>query len=160
MDDFIFTGNTNNFIMQNIHQFRQHASTTEPEVNPPLLLGLEIHRDKPRNIVSITMKSRIRDLAALFPEAIRKPRSVPMPPTGYIVDPEDLDALPPAQSRFLNPAQHNVYIYADSRIPHMDSTITHGHHIYNSIPVVVHPPTPPTPFANGLPLHFIPIFHY
>eukprot|EP01040_Poterioochromonas_malhamensis_P020031 gene20031-23827_t len=96
--------------MQNIHQFCQHASTTEPEVNPPLLLGLEIHRDKPRNIVSITMKSRIHDLAALFPEAIKKPRSVPMPPTGYIVDPEDLDALPPAQSRFLNPAQHNVYM--------------------------------------------------
>ena len=150
---------TNNFITQNIHQFRQHASTIEPEVNSQLLLGLEIHRDKPRNIVSITMKSRIRVLGHLFPEAITKPRSVPMPPTGYIVDSEDLDALPPAQSRFLNPAQHNVYMQIVGsliwiQLLRMDIIFTT---LYLSW--FTHQPRQHH-FANGLPLHFIPIFHY
>ena len=160
MDDFIFTGNNNNFIVQNIHQSRQHASTTEPEVNPPLLLGLETHQNKPRNIVSITtMKSRIHDLAALFPEAIEKPGSVPMPPTGYIVDPEDLDALPPAQSRILNPAQHNVY----RQIVGSPIWIQLLRIIYAYLQLYTcrGSPTSPTPFANGLPLHFLPtLFHY
>ena len=51
VDDFILNGNnSNNFQMQNVHQFRQHASTTELAVKPSLLLGLEIYRDKPRII--------------------------------------------------------------------------------------------------------------
>ena len=87
-----------------------------------------------------------------------------MPPTGYIVDPEGLDALPPAQSCFLNPAQHNVVymqivgFLISIQLLCADIIFTTLYHIYNPIPIVLHSITSPTPFANGLPLHFLPLF--
>lgn len=110
VDDFVCTGNNNNFVMQCIHQYRQFAATTSPAINPSILLGLEITRNKERNTISITMKRRIEDLAALFPDAIKKSPKVPMPTSGYIVDEDDLDALPASHSRLLNADEHSIYM--------------------------------------------------
>ena len=63
VDDFIIGGNNNEITFSKLSEFRTIVRTTEPELNGPIILGMEIKRDRERQ----------------YPVAILKKRSVPMP---------------------------------------------------------------------------------
>jgi len=93
VDDFIFGGTSNEITLQKL---------TDPELNGPRILGMEIRRDRDRRIVMLTMIERILDLGKQYPETIVKRRNVPMPKSGYLVKDYELEALTQNMSALLD----------------------------------------------------------
>ena len=110
VDDFVFGGNSTEVTFRKLSEFRAIVKTTEPELNGPRLLGMEITRCKEKRIVMLTMLGRINDLGKHYPEAIEKKRNVPMPKSGYLVKDYELDSLPPNRSALLDKAGIERYM--------------------------------------------------
>jgi hypothetical protein len=122
VDDFIFGGTCNDGNLSKIAAFRQLAQTSEPELNAPVLLGMEIVRDKEKRIILVSMKKKIGELCAKYsraimknpgeqyPDGVLKKRTVPMPTTGYVVHEHELDKLPEDKRRFLTSSEMEVYM--------------------------------------------------
>ncbi len=102
VDDFIFGGNSNEITFSKLSEFRTILRTTEPELNGPRILGMEIKRDRERHIIMLTMIERILDLGKQYPEAILKKRSVPMPKSGYLVKEYEIELLQASQKVLLD----------------------------------------------------------
>ena len=110
VDDFVFGGNSTEVTFRKLSEFRAIVKTTEPELNGPRLLGMEITRCKEKRIVMLTMLGRINDLGKHYPEAIEKKRNVPMPKSGYLIKDYELDSLPPNRSALLDKAGIERYM--------------------------------------------------
>ena len=110
VDDFVFGGNSTEVTFRKLSEFREIVKTTEPELNGPRLLGMEITRCKEKRIVMLTMLGRINDLGKHYPEAIEKKRNVPMPKSGYLVKDYELDSLPPNKSTLLDKTGIETYM--------------------------------------------------
>ena len=110
VDDFVFGGNSTEVTFSKLSEFRAIVKTTEPELNGPRLLGMEITRCKEKQIVMLTMLGRINDLGKHYPEAIEKKRNVPMPKSGYLVKDHELDSLPPNKSALLDKTGIETYM--------------------------------------------------
>ena len=110
VDDFVFGGNSTEVTFSKLSEFRAIVKTTEPELNGPRLLGMEITRCKEKRIVMLTMLGRINDLGKHYPEAIEKKRNVPMPKSGYLVKDHELDSLPPNKSALLDKTGIETYM--------------------------------------------------
>jgi len=67
VDDFIFGGTSNEITLQKL---------TDPELNGPRILGMEIRRDRDRRIVMLTMMERILDLGKQYLETIVKSQDI------------------------------------------------------------------------------------
>jgi hypothetical protein len=102
VDDFIFGGTNNEITLRKLTDFRAIVKTTDPELNGPRILNMEIRRDRERRIVMLTMMERILDLGKQYPEAVVKRRNVPMPKSGYLVKDYELEALPEHMSALLD----------------------------------------------------------
>ena len=110
VDDFIFGGDDNNTTEKLISEFRKYAETDEPIQNSPLVLGMEIERDKERKIILVRMTQRIKELADKYPQATEKTRNVPMPMSGYLVRDYELDALPEKKKREATAEEKAMYM--------------------------------------------------
>ena len=112
VDDYLFGGNDNETTLRKLQEFRQLADnqTTEPVLNGPLLLGIEIERISGKKLILLRMTKRIIDLAERFPDAIVKKRNVPLPTSGYIVQPHELDKLSEVKKRPLNKKEAVEYM--------------------------------------------------
>ena len=109
VDDFIFGGNSNEITFSKLSEFRTIVRTTEPELNGPRILGMEIKRDRERRTIMLTMIERILDLSKQYPEAILKKRSVPMPKSGYLVKEYEIESLPANKKAVLD--KHGIEKY-------------------------------------------------
>ena len=109
VDDFLFGGTDNTYTQQQIIDFRKLASTSEPAKNPASVLGYEIERDRERKLIKVTNKSKINEVASLFPQATKHKRNVPIPTTGYLVHDHDFEGIPATESAFL--AKHEITLY-------------------------------------------------
>jgi hypothetical protein len=124
VDDFIFGGKTTHAVSAKIADFRLLANTTEPILNAPLLIGMEIERIPEKRLILIRMRSRIADLCKRFPYAIVKKRSVtatnpegivrqcrvPMPIDGYVVEDHEFEHKLEEQRRYLSSKEIQVYM--------------------------------------------------
>ena len=90
--------------------------------NPSSVHGYEIERDKAHKLIKVTNKSKIAEVAALFPQAIKHKRNVPTPTTEYLVQDQDFDQLSATDSAFLyKRTRHNPLHAARGRGVHMDT---------------------------------------
>lgn len=124
VDDFIFGGKTTKAVSDKIGDFRKLANTTEPILNAPLLIGMEIERIPEKRIILVRMRNRINDLCKRFPYTIVKKNSitpdcpdgkvrqchVPMPTTGYLVEDHEFENVKSEQSRYLKIKEIEVYM--------------------------------------------------
>lgn len=115
VDDFVCTGSAHQeFITQHyINPFRGLAKTTEPVWDPSLLLGMEIVRLKDQGLICLTMKQRIADLVKVaFPTDNNdlKRKTIPIPPSKYLVYDEQFALLPASQQTVLNAAGQKLYM--------------------------------------------------
>lgn len=124
VDDFIFGGKSTRAVADMIGNFRKLANTTEPILNAPLLIGMEIERIPEKRIILIRMRNRINDLCKRFPYAIAKKNTitaecpagqmrrccVPMPTTGYLVEDHEFENNIPEQRRYLSLKEIEVYM--------------------------------------------------
>jgi hypothetical protein len=110
VDDYVFMGTDTDFTLAEITNFRNLFNTTEPDKNARRLLGMELDRDRPRRIITVRMENKINELVEKFPHAIKHPRNVPMPQSGYLVNDEDFATLPSAASAFLSNADQHLYM--------------------------------------------------
>lgn len=124
VDDFIFGGKSTRAVADMIGSFRTLASTTEPILNAPLLIGMEIERIPEKRIILIRMRNRINDLCKRFPFAVAKKNTittdcpagkmrhcaVPMPTTGYLVEDHEFENSTPEQRRYLTLKEIEVYM--------------------------------------------------
>ena len=101
-NDFIITGNTKEIISQKINELRTFVTTTEPIWNAEHILGLEINRDRNKNIILITMTSKIIEVSTKFQVNMSKKRQIPMPTSGYIVKDHEFENLPENSKQFLD----------------------------------------------------------
>jgi hypothetical protein len=93
VDDFIFTGNDNEWMKLKIEEFRSIANTTEPNWNAGSILGVEIIRQRDEKILKCSMKSRIESLQEKFGTLGGKVSHIPMPGSGFLVNEEDYQSL-------------------------------------------------------------------
>ncbi len=111
VDDFIFTGNSRDFLEAKINEFRTVASTTEPDWNAPVVLGLEISRIRDRKVITCKMTGKIEEVCQRFGACqTQKKRSVPIPPTHFIIKDEDFAEIPAAKARFLTASERSDYL--------------------------------------------------
>jgi hypothetical protein len=110
VDDFLFGGNNDTYSQQQIADFRQLASTSEPVKNPSHVLGYEIQRDRQRKLIKVTNTSKIMEMANLFPNATKIKRNIPIPTTGYLVHDHDFEHLPAKDSAFLSKSDITLYM--------------------------------------------------
>lgn len=110
VDDFIFTGAVPSSVSNAIAEFREFAATTEPILNAELLLGMEVHRIKDRNLIQLTMKRQIEDLMSKYPNAVKNKRNVPMPRNGYVLRPQEFESLATSKQRVLTKTEIEVYM--------------------------------------------------
>jgi len=110
VDDFIFTGTDSATVVTEINEFRKCATTTEPDLNSELLLGMEVIRQRDVKIICITMRRRIDELRQKYPNAVITKRNVPMPRSGYLLRPQDFDSLLPSQNRVLSKKEVETYM--------------------------------------------------
>ena len=109
VDDYVFMGTHTEYTLAEITQFRTLFNTTEPDKNAIHLLGMEIDRDRTRKLITVRMENKITELVDKFPQAIKHPRNVPMPQSGYLVNDDDFASLPSAASAFLS--HHDQHLY-------------------------------------------------
>jgi len=111
VDDFIFTGSTNRSVIEaELATFRQHAQTTEPLWDAPVLLGIEIERNRDKRIITCKMSKKIEEISERSKDHIKKQKLVPMPQSGYIVGDAKLDELDPESAAFLSHKDHMEYM--------------------------------------------------
>ena len=110
VDDYVFMGTDGTFTLAEITKFRTLFNTTEPDKNATRLLGMEIDRDRARKIITVRMQHKISELAERFPHAVKHPRNVPMPQSGYLVYDDDFANLPSAASTYLTQADQHLYM--------------------------------------------------
>ena len=110
VDDYVFMGTHTEYTLAEITQFRTLFNTTEPDKNACRLLGMEIDRDRPRKLITVRMENKITELVEKFPQAIKHPRNVPMPQSGYLVNDDDFSSLPSAASAFLSHKDQHLYM--------------------------------------------------
>lgn len=124
VDDFIFGGKPTLAVSEKIADFRKLANTTEPIMNAPLLIGMEIERIPEKRVILIRMRNRINDLCKRFPYTIVKRNTVtpecpegkvrtcrvPMPVTGYLVEDHEFENKPSEQQRYLTKKEVEVYM--------------------------------------------------
>jgi hypothetical protein len=111
VDDFVFAGTDTDTTLKLIEEFRKLGSTTEPVKNAEKLLGMELKRDFDRKIILVTMTKKIEELAAKYPDACKKRRSVPMPTNGYLVRDYELEEeLSEALKRPLTTEEIEIYM--------------------------------------------------
>jgi Reverse transcriptase (RNA-dependent DNA polymerase) len=110
VDDFLLTGNNLDYLNANLKSLRELFDTTEPLLNANKFLGMEFVRDRPRRLIRISMQQRIQDLCDRFPKACIKKRQVPMPSSGYLVRPSDLETLTAEERRPLTKEEISTYL--------------------------------------------------
>jgi hypothetical protein len=110
VDDFVFTGNKNEYTLEMINEFRKYVKTDEPIMNAELVLGMEIKRDKIKRIIMITMKNKIKELVGKYLNNIGKKRNVPMPTSGYIVREHEIEQMSEFKKRILNNEEISLYM--------------------------------------------------
>lgn len=102
VDDFIFTGNSREFIDMKILEMRSKTSTTEPIWNAERVLGLQIYRDWETRTISITMADKISELREKYDTGLDRAIATPMPTTGYVIKEEDFGKLAADRQVFLD----------------------------------------------------------
>jgi hypothetical protein len=103
VDDFIFTGSSDRSVIEaELTLFRQHAQTTEPQWDAPVLLGIELERDREKRIITCKMTKKIDEICERCDDKIRKVKLVPMPQSGYVIGESKLDELGPEDAAFLS----------------------------------------------------------
>ena len=111
VDDFVFAGNDEAFINRMVSEFRKHANTCDPVVDAPLILGMEIVRNRENHTFEIRMESKIKELALRFKTEIgTRIRKVPMPVSGFLVRDYEIEALPDEQKRILGTDEITLYL--------------------------------------------------
>jgi hypothetical protein len=111
VDDFIFTGNSKDFLESKIQEFRSVTSTTEPDWNATSVLGLEITRHREHRAISCTMTSKIEETCQRFQATqTHKKRHVPLPPTSFIIKDEDFQNVTEDKAKFLSPSERSDYL--------------------------------------------------
>jgi hypothetical protein len=113
VDDFVYTGDKNELIMELIGEYRKLAQTTEPimiDKEVVKVLGMELKRERDSRIILLTMTDKIREAAEkyLSNEKI-KVWSVPMPTNGYVIRESEIELLNERQKRSLS--RHEITDY-------------------------------------------------
>jgi hypothetical protein len=107
VDDYIFSGNDENYVEQTIAIFRTMAPTGEPIKNSERILGYEIQRIPESRLILIRQVARIEDLEKRFSV---KRRKIPMPKAGYVINSDQIDQLPEEQRRALTKEEIVIYM--------------------------------------------------
>jgi hypothetical protein len=110
VDDFVFTGNNNQYTLEVIKEFKNYVLTDEPMLNAPIVLGMEITRDKSKKIIMIKMEKKINDLVSKYLNEISKKRNVPMPTSGYVVREHEVEMLSEIKKRILYADEISIYM--------------------------------------------------
>jgi len=102
VDDFIFSGSSDEHTLAKIAEFRKFAKTEEPILNAPLVLGMELERNFRTHTIEIRMSKKITELYDTHSAgAGKKIRKIPMQVASYVVTDNDIAALPELKQRFL-----------------------------------------------------------
>ena len=109
VDDFMVAGDNKDFILSEVAEFRKKTNTTEPVFDPPFILGVHLTRDRAKRIIQVDMEKNIDTLVT---ELDFKPKStaVPMSPSQYMVNTDQLDLLPEKSRRLLTPPEITKYL--------------------------------------------------
>ena len=102
VDDFVFTGNSREYTLEVLSEFRTYVKTDDPVENASNVLGIEIERDKSRRIIMLRMQKKIDELVSKTRNLTGKPRRVPMPVAWYVVTDQDIDKLSTTKKRLLD----------------------------------------------------------
>jgi hypothetical protein len=92
VDDFLFTGSCKEELEDFIVKFREIFNTTEPELDPKRVLGIDIFRIRKENIICLSMETKITDICESVGRIVTtsRVRKVPIPVSGVIIDLEEL----------------------------------------------------------------------
>lgn len=110
VDDFVFTGNNNEYTLSVINEFRKHVNTDEPIMNASVILGMELERVRNKKVIKIIMKKKINELCYKHMNVIGKKRNVPMPTSGYIVREHELQMLSDHKIKSLSIEDISIYM--------------------------------------------------
>ncbi len=78
VDDFVVTGSNRALMDAKLAEFRSVATTTEPIWDLPLVLGMEISRDRTKRTISCTMVSKIDELNEKYGVKQRREPQIPL----------------------------------------------------------------------------------
>ena len=110
VDDFVCGGNNIQFTNQFIEDFRKVTNTTEPIMNPKVVLGIEIEKNRKTKTIALTMESKINELVEKCSDKVRLNKSVPIPTTGYLTREEQFEELPESKKQFLDKEGITTYM--------------------------------------------------
>ena len=109
VDDFLFAATTVHMIKQEVDIFRLTTNTTEPLFDPPMVLGLHLVRNREKRIILVDMQHQIEKMVEKLGHVTQE-KYVPMPTSQYIIDAEELAALPEKSKRQLTSLEITKYL--------------------------------------------------
>jgi hypothetical protein len=92
VDDFLITGSNADELNEFLIKFREQFNTTEPELDPKKVLGIELVRNREENIICLSLEKKIGDICESMGPVVTESRVrfVPIPISGVIVNVEEL----------------------------------------------------------------------
>ena len=92
VDDFLITGSCAEELMEFILLFREVFKTTEPELDPKRVLGIDMFRIRKERIICLSMEHKISEICMSVGKVVTESRvrKVPIPISGVIIEIDDL----------------------------------------------------------------------
>jgi hypothetical protein len=110
VDDYFVTGSNKVKTEQFVGEFRKIVSTTEPEWDAKIVLGMKFERNREKRCISLNMSSKIEELAKQYDIPGTKLREVPMPQQGFIIEDYEFDKMDDNLSRYLEKKEITQYL--------------------------------------------------
>jgi len=92
VDDFLVTGSCAEELREFLLIFREVFKTTEPELDPKRVLGIDMLRIRPENIICLSMEKKITEICESIGKIVTssRVRKVPIPISGVIIELDEL----------------------------------------------------------------------